>query len=225
MTLIEVMIVVVIMALAAGGATVALNSVTRAKLRSACVRTVAGARFAYHRAVVRGRTVRMVLDIDTGSLSFEEADGRVFLARTDDDVRRELDETGGDLAGVGPWAAAAARLGDTFTPSFGRSPLGPISNEDGEPLSRYLPQALGSNIRILRVITPHEIEPREEGRASIYFFPGGRTEQAVIHLADSSDRVYSVVIHPLTGRGRIYNYAYEPEELSDEAVQEVRDPG
>ena len=46
MTLIEVMIVIVIMALAAGGATVALNSVTRAKLRSACVRTVAGARFA-----------------------------------------------------------------------------------------------------------------------------------------------------------------------------------
>ncbi|MEZ4326961.1 MAG: prepilin-type N-terminal cleavage/methylation domain-containing protein [Polyangiales bacterium] len=225
MTLIEVMIVVVIMALAAGGATIALNSVTRAKLRSACVRTVAGARFAYHRSVVRGRTVRMVLDIDSGSLSFEEADGRVFLARTDDDTRVELDETDGDLAAVDPWSAAQARLVDTFTPSFGRSPFGPISNEDGEALARYQPQALGDNIRILRVMTPHEEEPREAGRASIYFFPGGRTQQAVIHLADSSDRVFSVVIHPLTGRGRIYNYAYEPEELSDEGPQEVRDPG
>jgi general secretion pathway protein H len=225
MTLIEVMIVVVIMALAAGGASVALNSVTRAKLRSACVRTVAGARFAYHRSVVRGRTVRMVLDLDSGSISFEEADGRVFLARNDDDVRTELDETDGDLAAVDPWSAAQARLVDTFTPSFGRSPFGPISNEDGEPLSRYQPQALAGNIRILRVITPHETEPREAGRASVYFFPGGRTEQAVIHLADTSDRVYSVVIHPLTGRGRIYNYAYEPEEITDDNTQEVRDPG
>ena len=135
MTLIEIMIVIVIMALAAGGATVALNSVTRAKLRSACVRIVAGARFGYHRSVVRGRTVRMVLDIDTGSISFEEADGRVFLARNDDDTRLELDETDADLAAVDPWSAAQARLEDTFTPSFGRSPFGPISNEDGEPLA------------------------------------------------------------------------------------------
>ena len=136
MTLIEVMIVIVIMALAAGGATVALNSVTRAKLRSACVRTVAGARFAYHRSVTRGRTVRMVLDLDTGSLSFEEADGRVFLARNDDETRLELDETDGDLAAVDPWSAAQARLADTFNPSFGRSAFGPIANAEGEPLIR-----------------------------------------------------------------------------------------
>lgn len=225
MTLIEVMIVIVIMALAAGGATVALNSVTRAKLRSACVRTVAGARFAYHRSVTRGRTVRMVLDIDSHSLSFEEADGRVFLARNDDETRLELDETDGDLAAVDPWAAAQARLVDTFSPSFGRSPFGPISNADGEALSRYEAAPLGSNIRILRVITPHEVEPREAGRASIYFFPSGRAEAAVIQLADSSERVFTVTIHPLTGRGRIYNYAYEPEEISDEEEDEVRDPG
>ena len=225
MTLIEVMIVIVIMALAAGGATVALNSVTRAKLRSACVRTVAGARFAYHRSVTRGRTVRMVLDIDSQSLSFEEADGRVFLARNDDETRLELDETDGDLAAVDPWSAAQARLADTFNPSFGRSAFGPISNADGEALSRYEAKPLGSNIRVLRVITPHELEPRESGRASIYFFPGGRAEAAIIHLADSSDRVYTVAIHPLTGRGRIYNYAYEPEEISDDEEDEVRDPG
>jgi hypothetical protein len=34
-----------------------------------------------------------------------------------------------------------------------------------------------------------------------------------------------VAIHPLTGRGRIYNYAYEPEEISDDEEDEVRDPG
>ena len=55
---------------------------------SFAVRVVAGARFAYHRSVTRGRTVRMALDIDSHSLSFEEADGRVFLARNDWQLNR-----------------------------------------------------------------------------------------------------------------------------------------
>ena len=187
---------------------------------------VAGARFAYHRSVTRGRTVRIVLDLDSDTIGFEEADGRVYLARNDDETRLEQDESEEDLAAVDPWSAAQARLVDTLRPSFGRSAFGPISNTDGEPLRRYQARPIGDNIRILRVITPHEEEPRESGRASLYFFPGGRTQRAVVHVADTSDRVYSIVIHPLTGRGRIYNYAYEPEEIDDDAdVSELRDPG
>lgn len=224
MTLIEVVIVVVIMAVAAGGATMALNGLTRAELRAATGKLVAASRFAYHRAVVRGRTVRITLDLESGGMGFEEADGRVYLARNDDDTRLEQDETDGDEAGVDPWSAAEARLGDTLRVSFGRSPFGPISDDDGDPLRRYQTAPLGDNVRILRVITPHEVDPREEGTAHIYFFPGGRTERAVVQLTDGEDRIFTVVIHPLTGRGRVYNYAYEPEDIED-TESELRDPG
>ena len=57
----------------------------------------------------------------------------------------------------------------------------------------------------------------------MYFFPGGLAEEAVIQLSDSSDAVYSVEIHSLTGNARIHNFAFEPvDELDDEG--EVRDP-
>jgi hypothetical protein len=41
-------------------------------------------------------------------------------------------------------------------------------------------------------------------------------------LSDSSETVYSVEIHPLTGNARIHNFAFEPlDEIEDEG--EVRD--
>ena len=53
--------------------------------------------------------------------------------------------------------------------------------------------------------------------------PGpGFAEHAVVQFSDSSDTIYSVEIHPLTGNARIYNFAYEPlDDLDDEG--EVRD--
>jgi hypothetical protein len=80
---------------------------------------------------------------------------------------------------------------------------------------------------IERLIVPHEPEPRTEGRGSIYFFPGGQTEHAVLWLSDGGDRVFAVELHPLTGRTRVYDYAYAPEQLLEdgrgEAQSEVDD--
>lgn len=209
MTLIEVLIVVVIVALAATGITYSIGAITRANLRSASMTVTAGSRYAYGRAIAQGTTVRLVFDLDNDQMSFEEAHGRVTLARTDDATRERLEE-GEDVDAVDPWAAAAARLSKTLTPSFGSSPFTAV------PGRRYAARTLASNIRIERLIVPHEPEPREEGRGSIYFFPGGQTEHAVLWLADSSDRVYSVEVHPLTGRTRVYDYAYTPEHMLDD---------
>ena len=223
MTLVEVLIVIIIMALAAGGATIALGSVTRAKLRQAAGRSVAAARFAYHRAVTQGRTVRIVFDLENGMISFEEADGRVYLAQSDDPTRLAMRDDEAAIDAVDPWSAAEARLENTLRPSFGRSAFGPISDSDGEAIERYQARPIGDDIRIIRFFSAVEENPRESGRASLYFFPSGRTQRAVVHLADNADRVYSVAFHPLTGRGRVYPFAYEPEEIDDEG--EARDPG
>src|SRR5690606_982978 len=162
MTLIEIIVVVIILALAATGIAYSLGALTRANLRSACMTITAGARFAYNRATSQGHTVRLVFDLDTHQMSFEEAHGRVTLARLGDATRAELEEDE-DGTSVDPWAAARARLSEPLRPSFGASPFSPI------PGHRYQARPLASGISIRRLIVPHEPEPRIQGRGAIYF--------------------------------------------------------
>ena len=74
----------------------------------------------------------------------------------------------------------------------------------------------------MKLIVPHEPEPLEQGKGAVHFFPGGMTEHAVIQLSDGADAIYSVEIHPLTGRAQIYPEAYEPKELLGDPEQPRR---
>ncbi|HBQ11269.1 MAG: prepilin-type N-terminal cleavage/methylation domain-containing protein [Sandaracinaceae bacterium] len=217
MTLMEVIVVVIIGALAVTGITYGIGAITRANLRSGAMTFAAASRFAYGRAIAENSTVRLKLDFETSQMSFEEAHGNVTLARIGDATRQDLEEEDGDDgAAVDPWAAAQARLEDTLNPSFGASPFATI------PGRRYQARELADGVRVVRLFVPHEPEPLEEGTGAVYFFPGGQTEHAVVWLGDSSDRIYSVEIHPLTGRAQVYDYAYEPEQLLDDGEGATR---
>lgn len=224
MTLIEIMIVVLIIAIAATAMSFGFGALTRTRLRSGCVKIMAASRYAYNRAVSQGTTTRVLLDLDGNTLSIEEAHGRVTLARAGDPRREERSEE--DTAAVDPWSAAQQRLEKTMRPSFGQSPFRPISTEGGEAISRFQPHPVGDGIQILRMLVPHEPEPRDAGKGAIYFFPHGMTEHAVVHLSDGNS-VYSVEIHPLTGRGKVHTFPFEPEPIregaSGEDLSEVRD--
>lgn len=80
----------------------------------------------------------------------------------------------------------------------------------------------GDSSQFLRVFTPHDPDPREEGRAYIYFFPNGTAEHAFIQLSDGDERIYTIEVHPLTGKSRFYNEEVEPEEELDD-LQEADD--
>lgn len=224
MTLIEVMIVVLIIAVAATGLSYGFGALNRTQLRSACMRLTAASRYAYNRAISRGTTVRIALDFGADTMAIEEGHGRITLARTSDRRRMAIEDESEDgtdsAAAVDPWEAARARLADTLHPSFGASPFQPISGR------RYAAQPVAEGVSIERLITPHENEPRERGTGHIYFFPHGQTEHAVVWLGDGGDHVFSVEIHPLSGRARVRSSALEPEELmidGDESTSEVRD--
>src|SRR5688500_10509201 len=153
MTLIEIMVVVVIIALAATGVVWGVGAITRTSLRSACMTFTAAARYAYNRSIARGTTVRLVFDMDEEKMHFEEAHGRVTLARVDDARRAEIEEAEeeeGDA--VDPWAAAQARLGDVLRPSFGASPFTPMTGD------RYQARQLAGGVRLERLTVPHEPE-------------------------------------------------------------------
>jgi general secretion pathway protein H len=218
-TLIEIMIVVVIIALGASAVSLGLGSLTRTNLRSACVRLMSLSRYAYHRALTQGTTVRVTLDFATNSFSVSEAHGRVTLVRSDAPLRKELgrDEDKGDPgAGIDPWAAAAARVAKLDQLSMPASPFEELKGPSGTPIARFRTQPIGDRIRLVKVVVAHEAEPKEEGKVDLFFFPSGLTQHTVVQLADSSDTIFSVEIHPLTGKGSIHTAPYEPELLFDD---------
>lgn len=83
---------------------------------------------------------------------------------------------------------------------------------------------LAEGVGIARVETTHREEPAEEGKAYLYFFPGGVTEHAVIQLQDSAGYVNSVEVHPLTGRCRVHDVPFELP-TREEDLDEAREAG
>lgn len=228
MTLIEIMMVIVIIAIGASAASLGLNSLTKANLQSACVRLAALSRYAYHRALTQGTTVRVTFDLEKETFAVSEAHGRVTLVRSDaplrteadrarrneDDEDKKVEESG---AAVDPWEAARQRLDRPDTLTLPPSPFSQLTNPSGKPITRFAEQPIGDDIGIAKVIVAHEATAREEGKTDLFFFPSGLTQHAVVQLVDRNNIIYSVEIHPLTGRGKIHNAPYEPEVLMDDA--------
>jgi len=213
-TLIEVILVVAIIAVVVTGATFGLGAISRTRLRSSAFRVMSAARFAYNRSLTQGTTTRLRFDLEKNTMAIEETYTPVTLA-----TNEQLESDEGQA--VDPWDLARTRLQEPLSPVTPTSPFQPISNQSGKVLDRYSTKPVGDDISVHALITPHESDTRTDGEGSVYFFPGGVTEHAVIQLSDSSDTVYSVEIHPLTGNARIHNFAYEPlNELHDDGEVE-----
>ena len=61
---------------------------------------------------------------------------------------------------------------------------------------------LGSSVRFTDVWVQHQPERYTTGKAFLYFWSSGMTEEASIHLAQGDD-VYSLLVSPLTGRVQV----------------------
>ncbi len=220
MTLIELILVVALVALASTGVSFAFAAVTRSQLRSACLKVIAASRFAYNRAIVKGVTVRIVLDFEEDTISIEESSSARIL------LSRDADGEGGGV--VDPWEAAQQSVEGTLAPRGAESPFHVISTESGEAISRYKPQKLGANIELRKLIATHLPAATSAGQNAIYYFPGGISEYAVLQLTDGSDDVYTVELHPWTGKGKVYARPFEGTSHSESALglgSEVRDDG
>jgi prepilin-type N-terminal cleavage/methylation domain-containing protein len=218
LTLIEIMVVVVIVAIAASGASLGLGALTRTGLRSACLRIMALSRYSYHRAVTHGTTVRMTLDLEQHRVGLSEAHGRMTVAHSEAPLRvlaAEAEE-GESSAGIDPWEAARQKVESLADAPMLANPFSAITTPSGKAIDRFNMQPVADGVRIVKVIVAHEASPREEGKTDLFFFSSGLTQHAVVQLADRSDTIFSVELHPLTGHGRVYNVPYEPEVLFDD---------
>jgi len=101
--------------------------------------------------------------------------------------------------------------------------MGLVASEPGKghkPLER--------GIRFRQVQTAHDHEPRKEGRAYLYFWPGGQTERAAIQLkigeGDDETNTVTLLVAPLTGKVTVKDGAVEmPQPQDDQEASERED--
>ncbi|MDW8250864.1 MAG: prepilin-type N-terminal cleavage/methylation domain-containing protein [Myxococcales bacterium] len=202
-TLIELIVVVTLAAMLMGGVILGMGSVTNARLKGAVTLVSSAIRSAYTRASAVSRPMRVVFDIDGSRVWLEEGSTRMLV--------NDLDPT--QTGGADP-ATEAERLAAEQASKILKGPTIPKprfqaikqpgfeEDEPGKP-----GRALGGKLHFREIHVFHQPEPLHEGRAYLYLWPGGQTEQAYIQIAKSPDAdhsgVMTLTVHPLTGKVRV----------------------
>jgi general secretion pathway protein H len=235
-TLIEILITLAIISLVMTLGVKGLRSIARSDLREATTHLSGAMRFLFDRASTTGKTHRLVLDLEGGRYWAEVTDDKFFVPREAETPeatrRREEDEAKEDEEKKqAAEKAAATAANDTFASSSGSiSASGLPMNSSYDPnkldIGEFRPQrarfaafkemaikpvTLGKHVVFRSVYTPRATEAITSGRAYVYFFPLGQTEQAIVSLSDpDGETVYSLVAHPITGRIKMYNQEVKP---------------
>lgn len=214
-TLIEILVVIVIVGLIAGLSIRGLRSIAKSDLRSSVSHLSGAMRYLFNRAATTGKYHRLVIDVDQGRYWAEVTDDQFYIPREPETEasRKKLAELEADLdereARRKEMAAATGDEEDLskvvpmdFRPK--RARFGAFKETALKPVQM-------KSTKVMDVFTPRVADPVEHGRAYVYFFPLGMTEPAVIHLSDlGGENIYSLVVHPVTGRIQVLNEYVRP---------------
>lgn len=200
-SLIEIMIVLVMVGVAMGAAVMSISSVDRTTAKANATRLGAAIRYTYDRAVTTGGYYRLVLDLTANKYWAEKSDERFYLVRDKEEspgkgrapdeeakerrLKEEEDRAKLQLSGL------AKQLQPPPQPRRARFQAFQDST---------MPKVEIKGARLRDIVTMRQREPYTEGRSYLYFFPDGHTERAVIHIEDKHGDVYTLQVHPLTGR-------------------------
>ena len=200
LTLIEVVIAIALIGLLTGSLLFGKNMLVGSRVKSAATLIVSSVRFGLARANATGRPTRLVIDFDKKQLIIEEASNSLMLRQKGED------QTGGaEASTVAETKARAEAERIVEGPHAPRARFGKLTGVHGAIEELAKGRALGDGVEIVRVRTEHDDEVLKEGRAYIYFWPGGTTERAIVQLKKAGDKqaALTVVLSPLTGRAQI----------------------
>jgi general secretion pathway protein H len=228
-TLIEVMVAMMVIALIATIGVKGFRTVTKGNLREGSAHMSGAIRFLFDRASITGKYHRLVIDLNEGRYWAEVSDDRFFAPNQaeSEPERRKREEKEDAVEDEERKRQEKQQLlyGNSSSTSSGASSSSSFDMskmEVGEFRPRRArfaafketalkPVTLKKEVRIKSVYTPRMTEPVTAGRVYLYFYPLGQTEPAVITLTDKSgESVFSLVVHPITGRVRIYNEEVRP---------------
>ncbi len=219
LTLVEMLIVLMIIALISAGVVMGSGQLGGAKLHKSATTLTGLIRVAYVRATVTARSERIVFDIDNSKFWLEESEQPMLVQSHD------TSGTGGADAVTEAERIALAEKERLIKgpqaprPTFRAVKPGLYAASDNQGGSE---QSLPFGIKFRSVQTAHDEDPRTKGRAYLYFWPGGLTERAAVALrkGDSLADIdaMTLVVSPITGAVNI-----KPGNVSLPIITEDRD--
>jgi general secretion pathway protein H len=226
-TLIEILVVLLIVGIAIGAVLAGTGRMASARLKQSSALITGAIRVAYARANSTSKPVRLVFDMENNTLQLEQSEGMMLVQSGD------KTGTGGAAAANGSEEAAIAENKRILEgPTAPRSRFRAIeesamhSGDAQKNGARKLP----SGITIRGVQSTHDDAQRTDGKAYLYFWPGGQTEQCNIQVAigetPTDDQIMTLVVAPLTGRVKVLPGPKALERFGDERDQQEREaPG
>jgi general secretion pathway protein H len=225
-TLIEIIVVLAIVGLIMSLGIKGFRSLAKSDLRASASHLSGAVRYLFDRASTTGKNHRLVLDFEGGRYWAEVSDDKFYIPREAESPealrrREELEAQEDEEKKLKREKEAAAAASSSSPSSSSDSSFDLSKLEVGEfrpkraRFAAFKEMALKpvklKNVVFRSVYTPRVTDPVTAGRAYIYFFPLGQTEPAIVTLSDpSGETVYSLVVHPITGRVRIYNQEVKP---------------
>jgi general secretion pathway protein H len=205
-TLLEVLVVMVLVCLVAGGLVLGGGQLASVRLRHTATMIAGAVRVAFFRASATAKSQRIVFDMDEQAMWIEESDLPMLVQSKDTST------TGGAEAATALEKKALEENDRILKGPHPPRPLfHPIKNELGfsSGTGAKGPRPIDRGITFREIQTPHDDLARNEGRAYLYFWPGGQTELANIqirigHSEDPGDTL-TLVISPLTGKVSVKN--------------------
>lgn len=189
-TLIELGMVIGILVLVAAIAVPSLEAVFGVKTREEVTRVAGSIRAMYGESVLSGRTCRLVFDLEEKAYWPECAEGTVRVAAKEESLRgQRVEEKARDFRGTEDEKQARSEVEAKNAFAAYGADLAPRRN-------------LREGVSFESVWTQHQTEPYTKGKAYLYFFPGGRSERAYLHVGDGSD-TWTIIVSPATGRTRV----------------------
>ncbi|XXT19784.1 prepilin-type cleavage/methylation domain-containing protein [Sorangium sp. So ce429] len=219
-TLVEVLISVTVIALISGSVILGMGAVTSARLKRSAALLAGAVRVAYAHSNAKSKPMRLVFDFEERMIVLEESTGELFVERND--------RTGGAAAATEAEKAAVAEAEAILKgPRAPRPSFQPTKAFGFDPASDKPGKELSGGVRFLQVETGHQDEPATEGRAYLYFWPGGQTERAAIQLSlggqETEDAVLTVLVSPLTGKTEIKKGKVSMPRPRDDAEESERE--
>jgi len=226
LTLIEVLVVMAIVAVLMGAIVVGSGQLASSRMRHSSTMIAGAIRVGFSRASATSKSVRLVMDFTENEIWLEEGDQPMLVQSKD------VTGTGGAAAATTAERQAieeGARIvkGPT-TPRTSFKEIEPMGLAASAPGKGHKPLERG--IKFREVQTQHDDEPRKEGRAYLYFWPGGLTERASIQLRVGEDKeerdAITLLVAPLTGKATVKDGAVAmAKPVDDKESSEREDPG
>jgi general secretion pathway protein H len=231
MTLIEVLIVMGLMALVLGAVVVGSGQRSSAKLHHSATMITGAIRVGFSRATATSKTVRLVMDFEANELWLEEGD-QPHLVQS-----KDVSGTGGASPATAAEQQALAESSRILKgPPIPKATfheidaMGVAASEPGKGHKK-----LDGGITFKQVQSQHDDAPRTEGRAYLYFWPGGTTERSAITLRigpkpregmEETGTTLTLLVQPLTARVHIKDGTVDmPAPKTDKESSDREDPG